>query len=230
MATLETDEANIIDAETTNWRLIVYPILAVLVVAVCGVGYYYYLQNERDEREKTAGAALVTATTPEEFLRVAEQYPHTDQATLAIMRAANASFDKRDYDGAAVAYRRIIGNAAVELELRDSAELGLASALEASGKPDNAIVAYLEVARHGAKSPYAPFAYNAASRIYDERGDKENERKILTEAASLDPDSPFTKQAKFKLNEMSQAEQPPMTVSVPASPTSASPAASNPAK
>jgi tetratricopeptide (TPR) repeat protein len=224
MATLESDEANILDAETINWQLIVYPILAALVVAVGGFGYYFYLQNQREELEASARAALVQAKTPEDLVKVADQFPHTDQAMLALQSAADGSFAKRDYAAAIQDYQRIIQTVTIDAELRDSAQLGLASSLEASGKADDAIKAYLEVAQRGAKSPQAPFAYNAVARLYEERGDKDNERKIMTEAASLDPDSPFVKQAQFKLKELTAAAQPTMTVPIPA--TNAVPAAS----
>jgi predicted negative regulator of RcsB-dependent stress response len=221
MATLESDDSNILDAETINWRLVIYPVLAVLVVLVGGFGYYYYLQNQREQLEATARAAMVQAKTPEELAKVADRFPHTDHATLALLSAADASFAKRDYATATADYQRIIQTTATEPELRDSAQLGLASSLEASGKADDAINAYLEVARRAAKSAYAPFAYIAAARLYDERGDKDNERKILTEAASLDSDSPFVKQAQLKLKEIAAATQPPLTVPVPATPAPA---------
>jgi predicted negative regulator of RcsB-dependent stress response len=218
MAILQSDEANILDAETMNWRLVVYPILAALVVVVGGFGYYYYLQNQREELEASARAALVQAKTPEEMVKVADQFPGADQATLALLGAADGSFAKRDYAAAIQDYQRIIQTVTTDAELRDSAQVGLASTLEANGKIDDAINAYLEVAQEGDKSPYAPFAYDAAARLYEERGDKDNERKILTEAASLDPDSPFVKQAQLKLKELTTAAQPPPTVPVPATP------------
>jgi predicted negative regulator of RcsB-dependent stress response len=211
---LESDESNIFDAETINWRTIVYPILAVLVVIVGVLGYFYYQQNQREELETSARAALVEAKTPEDLVKVADQYPGADQATLALVAAADASFAKRDFAGAIQDYQRVISGGSTDPELRDSAQIGLASAQEASGKVDDAIATYLLVAREGAKSPYAPFAYNAVAGLYDQRGDKDNERKILTEAASLDPDSPFVKQAQFKLKELTST---PITVPVPAS-------------
>ena len=214
MATLESDDSNILDAETINWRLVVYPILAALVVVVGGLGYYYYLQDQREQLEVSARAALVQAKTPEDLVKVADQFPGADQATLALLSAADGSFTKRDYAAAIADYQRIIQTVTTDAELRDSAQLGLASSLEANGKIDDAINAYLVVAQEGAKSPYAPFAYNAVGRLYQERGDKYKEREILTEAASLDPDSPFVKQAQFELKEM--AAQPPLTV--PATP------------
>jgi predicted negative regulator of RcsB-dependent stress response len=211
MATLQSDEANILDAETINWRLVVYPILAALVVAVGGLGYYYYLQNQREELEAAARAALVQAKTPEEFTKVADQFPHTDQGTLALLKAADGSFAKQDYAAATQDYQRILQTVTTDAELRDSAQLGLASTLEANGKSDDAINTYLDVAQQGNKSPYAPYAYTAAARLYEERGDKDNERKILTELASLDPDSSFVKQAQSKLKELTPTAQPPPT-------------------
>jgi len=215
MAILQTDETNILDAETINWRLIVYPILAVLVVVIGGLGYYYYLQNQRQDLEASARAALVEAKTPEEMVKVADQFPGADQGTLALLNAADASFAKQDYTAAIQSYQRIIQTVTTNPELRDSAQVGLASAFEANGKVDDAINAYLSVAREGVKSPYAPYAYSSAARLYEQRGDKDDERKILTEAASLDPDSPFVKEAQNKLKQMAAAEQPPITVPVP---------------
>jgi len=228
MATLESDDSNIIDAGTTNWRLVVYPILAALVVAVGGFGYYFYLQNQREQLEASARAALVQAKTPEALVKVADQFPGADQGTLALLSAADDSFAKRDYATAIKDYQRIIQTVTTNAELRESAQLGLASSLEANGKIDDAINTFLEVARRGAKSPYAPFAYNAVARLDEERGDKDNERKVLTEAASLNPDSPFVKQAQLKLKEMAAAAEPPLTVSVPVTNTPASAPAANP--
>jgi tetratricopeptide (TPR) repeat protein len=215
MATLQTDEANIIDAEAINWRLIVYPILVVLIVGIGALGYYYYLQNQRDTAETNARAALIKATTPEEFLKVAEDFPQTDQATLAILRAADASFDQQDYDGALSAYLKIIENSALGEQWHDTAILGSASAYEAKGDTDKAITAYLGVARRGDESPFAPYAYHCVARIYDQRGDKANESQTLQSAAALDPDSYFTRQAQNMLKEMNAAAQPPLSVNLP---------------
>jgi len=212
MATLEQNEANLLDAEEMNWRLVAFPLLGVLAVVVLGFGYYYYQQAQRDEMEKTARAALVAAKTPEEMIKVAEQYPNADGATVALFSAADASFAKRDFEGAIAAYQRVVSGPASTPELRDSAQIGLGSVYEATNKADDAIKAYAIVGARGMASPFAPYAYFAASRIYEQRGDKENQRRMLTQAASLDPDSAFVKQAQMKLKEM----QPPITLAVPA--------------
>lgn len=232
MATLQTDEANIIDAEVINWRLIVYSVLAALIIGFGVLGYIYYQQNQRENAETNARVALIKATTPEEFLAVASDFPQTDQATLAILRAADASFNKQDYDGALSAYRKIIENAALNGQWHDTATLGCGSAYEAKGDNDKAITAYLEVAGHGDQSPFAPYAYNCVARIYEQRGDKENERETLQKAAGLDPDSFFTRRAQGMLKQMMAAAQPPMSVNLPGpanapAPTNPTPAAAN---
>ncbi len=219
MAILQTDESNLLDAETFNWRLIVYPILAAAVVVVGGFGYYFYLQSQREELESSARAALVAAKTPEDLVKVADQFPRADQGTIALLSAASGSFAKRDFAAAIQDYQRVVQTVTADSVLRDAAQIGLASAQEATGKVDDAINTYLLVAREGAKSPYAPYAYNAVATLYDQRNDKENERKILTEAASLDPDSPFVKEAQFKLKQLNP--QSTITVPLPATPAPA---------
>jgi len=209
-----------------------YPIVLVLG----GLGYYYNQQVQRENAEAGAREAFLAAKTPEELVQVADKYPHTDQGTMALIKAADDSFTKLDYAAATKDYQRILDTAGTDRQLRDSAQVGLASALEATGKVDEALTAYLDVARRGDKTAYAPFAYNAAARIYEQRGDKENERKILLEETSLDPDSEFVKQAQAKLQELSGPVVAPLqnmpTVPVPAAPAPApsTPAAPAPAK
>jgi predicted negative regulator of RcsB-dependent stress response len=229
MATLESSDSNILDAEAINWRLIVYPLLAVVLLIAGGFFYYYYQQNQRDLVEAQARAAMLKATTPDDLIAIANKFPDTDQATLALMSAAKDSFTLRDFDAAAKDYQRIAAIPGATGELRDSAQLGLASSLEANAKIDDAINAYLAVAQEGDKSPYAPFAYIAAARLYDQRGDKDNERKILTEASSLDPDSQFVKEAQNRLKQLDAESMPPPTTPMPETPAPAAPSAPAPA-
>lgn len=215
MATLDTDEANLIDAEPVNWRAIVYPLLAVLIVGFGALGYYYYLQDQRNQLEDIARIAVLQAKTPEEFIKVADQYPKTTQASLALMQAAALSFEKKDFAAATADFQKIVQNTAADAQLKASAQLGLASSFEASGKQDDAINTLLEVGHLGAKSPFAPYALYAAARLYEEKGDKDNQRKILSEAAALDPESVFVKQAQAKLNELTPKAAPSASTLAP---------------
>ena len=213
MATLGSDDSNILDAETVNWQLVVYPVVISIALLLGGFGYYYYLQSERDQRETQAAEAVVQAKTPEQLTQVADKFPKTDQALLALLTAAKESFDKKDYEGATKSYQRIIATPDIDKVLRDSAQLGLASTVEASGNVDDAIKIYLVVAHRGNDSPYAPFAYHAVAAIYEQRNDKANEQKVLTEMVSLGTDSPFVKMAQQRLKMLN-----------PAAPSSSAPA------
>jgi predicted negative regulator of RcsB-dependent stress response len=198
--------------------------VALLIVAG-GFAYYYNQLAQRSQLEDSARAALLKAKTPEEMVKVADQYPNTDQGTLALLSAADGSFAKEDYSAAIQDYQRIIQAATPDQELRESAQLGLASSLEASGKTDDAIKTYLDVATQGDKSPFAPAAYFAVARLYEERGDKTSERTTLTSLAGLDPDSVFVKQAQMKLKELTPPAQPALSVPVTGSNPMPAPAA-----
>jgi tetratricopeptide (TPR) repeat protein len=215
MATLQTDEANIIDSESINWRWIVYPVVLVLVIGAVVLGSYYYKLNAQETAETDARAALAKATTPAEFLKVAEQFPGTDQAMLAVLSAADASYNQHDYDGAVNAYNKIINDTTIGAVWRDAAQLGLGSCFEAKGDPDKAIAAYLEVAHRGEDSPYAPYAYYNVWHIYDVRGDKNNEAAILNQAVQIATTSQFTQMAISQLKALTP-QAPAMTVPMPA--------------
>ena len=215
MATLDSGDANILDTEAINLRWIVYSLLAILVLLVGGFGLYYHRETQRIETEGRAREALVEAKTPEALGQVADQFPGTDQAALALLSAAEESFGKRDFEAATKDYQRIIEAKGTNAQLRDSARMGLASSFEATGNLDGATTTYLEVGRRGSKTFYSPYAYSAAARIYEQRGDKDNERKILTEVVGLGIDSPFVQQAQAKLKELNT----PAGKVPPASPT-----------
>lgn len=233
MATLDSGDSNILDAEAINWRLVVYPLLLVVVIVIGGFGYYFNQLNEREQREIQARAALLKATTPEQLVQVADQFPKTDQALMALIDAGNQSFAKKDYEGAIKIYQRAINAPEADEVLAEVARLGLASTLEASGKIDDAISTYLIEAHLGNKSPYAPYAYHSVAAIYAQRNDKENERKILTEMLALGSDSPFVKQAEPQLKKLNEelvkpaapTPAPAATINAPVAPTTPPPAA-----
>jgi len=212
MATFESQDSNILDAQAVNWRWIVYPIVTVVVLVVGGFAIYTYQQNERDQHEMDAREAYLQAKTPEAFVQVADQFPKTTQATFALLNAAELSFGQSDFSSAAKDYQRVIDDSSTDPVLKDSAELGLGSSLEAANKIDDSIRAYLAVGQRGNSSPFAPYAYNAAARLYEQKHDQENERRILTEAASLGGDSAFVQAAKSKLETLDMNAAPSLVV------------------
>jgi predicted negative regulator of RcsB-dependent stress response len=219
MATTEFDERNIIEGDAVNWRLIVYPLLAVLVVLLGGFGLYYYQLTQREQAEEQASAALGDAKSPEEMTKIADQYPDTVQAGVALMRAAALSFDQGNFDGALKDYQRVTSLKQAPPEVVDSAQLGAAAAQEASGQGDIAIQSYLTVAHKGNRSPFAPVAFHQAAQIYAARKDKAGETQVLQQAVQLGGDSPFVKDAADQLKALApQANVAPTGANVTPAP------------
>jgi len=215
MASLASDERNIIEAEDFNWRLVVYPILAIVALLLIGFGIYYYQLNQREQAEEAAAAALTTAKTPTDIVKVADTYPATTQAAVALMKAADLSVTAKDFDSAKKDYQRVLDSKQAPAELRDSAQLGLAAVQEANGDFDNAIQSYLAIAQKGGASPFAPVAYHQVAAIYASRQDKVHEEQILQQAVRLGGDSPFVKAAADRLKALTPQTAAPATNAAP---------------
>jgi predicted negative regulator of RcsB-dependent stress response len=205
MATLESDDRNIVEADAVDWRFVAFPAVAVMIVLFGGFGIYYYQLNQRDIQESAARDALVQAKSPDEMVRVADQFPKTTQAAVALISAADASYNAKDYASAMQDYQRAASAPDTPVELRDSAQVGFASSQQASGKSDDAIQSFLKVAQKGDHSAFAPAAYYAIAQIYADRKDLAQEKNILQQTVQLGGDSPFVKAAAVQLRTMSGA-------------------------
>jgi len=224
MATLESGDTNILEGDAVNWRFIAYPLVAAIVLILGGFGIFYSLQHQQEVQEEQAHAALLDAKTPQALVAVADQFPKTTQATLALLQAGDQALAKHDFATALSAYQRAKDTSKSPGELNDSAQLGLAATLDASGKTDEAIQAFLGVAQQGAKSGYAPFAYLAAAKLYGKKGDKNGERSTLIELAGLGGDSEFVKQAQAELKALDSAAPAPGSAPAPATAPAPGPA------
>lgn len=216
MASLASDERNIVEAEEFNWRWVVYPILVVVAALLIGFGIYYYQLNQREQAEEAAATAISTAKTPADFDKIAATYPSTDQAAVALIRSAALSLAAKDYPAAQKSYQGVVDSKQAPAELRDTAQLGLAATQEASGKADDAIQTYLVVAQKGNQSAFAPVAYHQVAAIYASREDKANEEKTLQQAVRLGGDSSFVKQAAERLKALTPEATPASTNAAPA--------------
>ena len=209
MAGTEFDERNIIEGDPVNWRMIVYPLLAGLVVLLGGLGIYYYQLNQREQAEEQAAAALGAAKTADDMAKVADQYPHTVQAGVALMRAADLFYNQDQFDAALKDYQRVTGLKEAPPELRDSAQLGIAATQAAVGQGDAAIQSYLTVAHKGSRSPFSPAAFHQAAQIFADRQDKTSEAQVLQQAVQLGGDSPFVKDAADQLKALAPVSPTP---------------------
>jgi predicted negative regulator of RcsB-dependent stress response len=206
MASLESPDSNILDADAVNWRLVVYPILGVLILLVGGCGIYFYLQNARAQHEADARQAYLAAKTPDALLQMADQFPGTTHAAMALISAGNTAYDQKDYATAQKDYQRVVDISGIDVSMRDSARLGLASALEAAGNSDSqAVDAYLAVGQRGKDSPFSSYAYLAAAHICARQHNTDKEKQYLVAAAGIDTQSAFSQQAQRLLQSLNGA-------------------------
>ena len=184
-------DTNVVESEPVNWRLIVYPLLALLVLVAGIYSYFAYRQHAVEQRESEARTALVSAHSTAELLSVANRYPKTVQATLAGITAGEQALFNRDFVVAENAFTAVLHTPKIDPQLHDSAQLGLAATYEANGKTAEAIAAYLNVAHEGNTTPYAAYAFYTVAGIYLRKDDKANARKTFSELASLNNRSAF---------------------------------------
>jgi hypothetical protein len=203
MATLESPDSNVLDAQAVNWQFVVYPIVGVLVLVFGGCGIYFYLQTARAEHESQAREALIAAKTPEALVQVADRFPGTSHAAMALIAAGNLSYDQKDYTSAENDFQRVANIADLDDSVRDSARLGYAATLQAAGAPDDqAVDAYLAVANRGKSSPFASYACLAAAHLYEREHNLDKERQLLLQATGIDTESPFGQQAQKLLQSL----------------------------
>jgi hypothetical protein len=210
MATLESSDSNILDAEAINWRWVVYPIVVVLILVFGGCGIYFYLQDARAQHEAQARAAILTAKTPQALVQVADQFPGTSHAAMALIAAGNLSYAQQDYSSAEKDFQRVANLTDIDDTVRDSARLGYAAALEAAGATDSeAVDAYVTVANRGKSSPFASYACLAAAHLYERQHNVDKERQLLLQATGIDTDSPFGQEAQKLLQSLNSAASSP---------------------
>ena len=216
MAIQESYETNILEQEPVEWRRIVYPAIILAVALIVGFSIYYYRLSQQDAQEQQARQAIINAKSPEDLTKVADDFPHTSQAVLALIGAADLAVTKRDFTEATEDYQRVIGMESADAVMKDSARVGLASVYESTNHPQLAIDTYLQVGRRGKESPYAPYAYFAAARMDDQKHDQTAERQTLIAAAGLGVDSPFVKEAAAKLKQLNATQLTPTPPAKPA--------------
>lgn len=127
-----------------------------------------------DERRDTALAS---------YRKVVSSYRGSGAAILARLGEAGVLLDKRDWDGALVAYKDVKGSplAAVDASVRASAVEGIGLALEAKGDTDGALKSFRELENTDVRGPKELGMYHQA-RILFAKGDLDKAKELLKTA------------------------------------------------
>lgn len=193
--------------------------LVVLVIAIFGVaGYRFY----RDGRETTAATLFGGAQTATQYEEVINRYGDTAAAASAYLMLADALRKQTKYAEANATLGKFLEKFPKH-ELASTARMAIAGNLEATGKQDEALATYQQIASTNAGSFNAPSALIAQVHILQEKNRIDDARRICEAIMTRYPDSYAAMEAGRLLRTFlkSAKTETPATVASPNLPESA---------
>ncbi len=202
-------------------------VIQVTVIAAVVIGGTYWFVHSRAQRHVKASQALselrtspgpnnAPAAKPQDFLKVAQDYPGTKAAARALLEAAGAYYIEGQYAESQKAFERLLREYP-ESPWRAEATLGIASTLEAQGKTPEAIAKYEEVR----KNPNAAVADEAKlnlARLYEKQGRQAEAVKMFDELVRAYPYSGLGAEAGMRMEQLTNANPALATNIVPPAP------------
>lgn len=180
--------------------------IAVATVALLGlVVVAMVVRHFQKEGQQAASAELLAVKTPwnaptntpppaaSEYVKVAANHAGKPTAARALVLAGGAYYAEGKYSEAETTFRKCVNEHAGH-PLIPQAQYGIAASLEAQGKLDEAIAAYLNVSTtYGKSSAVADDAKLALARIYEARSQPEQALRLYNELApQFDPEGGVT--------------------------------------
>ena len=146
-----------------------------LVVIGLAVAGFSYMSSQHAENEAAAGAALTqlltgglpNATAPQmasAFAKIATDYPGTAAAQRALLQAGATLFGAGQYVEAQAQFQKFLDANSSGGPLAATAQLGVATCLEAQNKPE-ATAAYEKVVSNFTGTPSAEVAKQSLTRL-----------------------------------------------------------------
>ena len=202
----------------------------VSILAVVVLGIWFYVWNA-GEKEISASEALTSlrptstssgapgAIAADAYLKVAERYPKTDAAALALLQAAAAFFTEGKYAEAKTQFDRFLREYP-QNPLRGQALLGIAASLGAQGKAAEATAAYDDLIKRHPTEPVVPRAKFALARLYEAQRRTDDAMKLYEELLRTESNSSVGAEAEIRLQDLRRsvpvlAVQAPAIVPVP---------------
>ncbi len=204
---LSFENANFADAMATKFWGYVRLTGGFVVAVGLGAGGAWWWQGQKQAAAEAALGALDQATTVEQYAEVAKLHPASPAAELARYRQAVLRFEQGKFAEAASGFSQVIGvNAAGSLV--GIAQLGLAYAMEADGKPQVGEVRFTDAAGTFVKSGDLARAVEAnvgAGRCAETQKKVAEAVKYYTTARDTQTDSRYRQAAAGALERIAPA-------------------------
>ncbi len=183
---------------------------AVLVILGIIAGFLVWRAGQKEASASSALSNVAmaqptapgqAADTPEAYLAIASQYPHSMAGTRAMLLAAGSYFTSGKFAQAQTEFEKFTR------EHRNSpflgeALLGVAASLEAQGKIDQAITAYKDlISRHPGES-VVPQAKFALARLYEVKNQFEQARDLYEDVERSSPYTTIGNESGMRLEEL----------------------------
>lgn len=115
---------------------------------------------------------------------------------------ARIKFDQGDYSGALMDFEACLKNYSPDEATVQGAMAGLASAMEATGRADEAASKYLEIAEKFSETAFAPEALTQAARIYLKQNQNDKALATLDRIVKDFPESQAFQKAKTQADQL----------------------------
>ncbi|MHB8522729.1 MAG: tetratricopeptide repeat protein [Limisphaerales bacterium] len=187
-------------------------IVAAIVLAVAGLGIATY-RWQASQREEAAYAALfrlgapmapvdnAAAPSASAYLKVANEYVHTRAGEQALLLAAGDLFKSGDYAEARVQFEKFL-NQYHDSTFAPAAVFGVASALDALNRTDEAQKAYQDLTLRHSTSPIAPQAKLALAGLFESKKQPEQALKLYDELVQSTPPTAWASEARARREEL----------------------------
>ncbi len=137
-----------------KYKLLVVAGAALLVLGLVGSEFY---QNNLERTATAASALLDSAKSDADYQKVIDTYPGSEAAANACLLLGRSKYNAKDYAGAQQAWQNLVAKFP-QHPLVPTALTGVAGALEAQGKMDEARSTYQRIATEYSNSYAAPLA------------------------------------------------------------------------
>jgi len=215
---------NLLDWAEAHKKQLFIGLIAVVVVGV-GLAFYFVHQGQVQDDANNALSKLLVRTspntpepTPENFMKVANDFPNTDAGKRALLLAASALFTEGKYDEARGYFQRFLQEHA-DSPFAGQAALGIAASMEAQGKLEDAINAYRNAADRYQTPNVAPQAKMAMARLYQSQGkltDARDQLEQIVQNQNYGP--PVASEARNQLEQLLMAHPELMPTNAPPQP------------
>jgi len=190
-------------------------IVSAAVVAVAGVGVWYYVWKEANA-EATAGMELsglrptptaaggLIPVPASAYLKVAEDYPKSSAAARALLLGAGALFTEGKYDEAKAHFDGLLRDYPSS-PYRSEAMYGNAACLEAQGKIAEATAAFRNIVERQPMAPVVQRAKLSLARLYQTQSQVEQAYRLFEDVLRAEGMSFVGYQAEMGLEELKRS-------------------------